>query len=308
MSRRPGLALVLSLLLLPLLTGVVRAAPLTAWRDDIGQHWERPERLPVRWVVLGPHIVDMMKTLGLQHRIVGVQDDHPLPGRWQTSLSGHRVVGQAGLVNEERLRLMRPDLIVFWPTGLSAVQQDRLRRQGIRLLAIEPATLREIPERLRWLGVLGGVEARAEQQAARWQQHLRETVRRHADGPRLRGLYQVWQTPLYSLAPQHLVSQAMRVCGVDSIVRDRRVAAPVLSPEAVVSAAPEIILTGAGQLDATRRFWSRFPSLPAVRTQAILAVPDRELTRPGLSLLEVLPAFCEQIRPWRNRRGVSESA
>jgi len=273
---------------------------LGAWRDDAGQDWRLPAQLPRRWIVLGPHLVDMMRALGAEDRIVGVQDDHETPGRWQTSRSGFPVVGQSGLINEERLRLARPDLIVFWPTGLAPAQQERLRRQGIALLAISPRRLADIPERLRWLGALAGQGPRADAQAAQWQRLLRETTAHYAAGTRLRGLYQVWLTPLYSLAPDHLVSQAMRVCGVDTIVPPSAVAAPVLNPEFVLRAAPDVILVGHGELADARRFWSRFPSLPAVRRNAIVAVPDRELTRPGLSLLQALPMFCQQMQVWRS--------
>lgn len=304
----PAVFLLCGMLLMAL--PVLAATPLQGWRDDAGQDWRLPDRLPERWVVLGPHLVDMLRVLGAQDRIVGVQDDHERPGRWQNSLSGFPVVGQSGLINEERLRQVRPDLIVYWPTGLAVAQQARLRRQGISLLAISPRTLTDIPERLRWLGALAGRGARADAEAERWQRLLRETTARYAAGPRLRGLYQVWLTPLYSLAPDHLVSQAMRVCGVDSIVPPSVVAAPVLSPEFVLRAAPDVILVGHGELADARRFWSRFPSLPAVRHQAIVAVPDRELTRPGLSLLQALPLFCQQMQTWRSggaRAGVPES-
>lgn len=292
----------LSLSVLAAFSPPALSAPLQTWQDDLGQPWRVPAQLPRRWVVLGPHLVDMMRALGVQDRIVGVQDDHDAPGRWQTSRSGFPVVGQSGLINEERLRLARPDLIVFWPTGLAVAQQERLRRQGIALLAISPRKLADIPERLRWLGALSGQGAKADLQAGQWQRLLRETTARHAAGPRLRGLYQVWLTPLYSLAPDHLVSQAMSVCGVDTVVPASPLAAPVLSPEFVLRAAPDIILVGHGEVADARRFWALFSSLPAVRRGAIVAVPDRELTRPGLSLLQVLPAFCQQMYQWRTGR------
>lgn len=298
-SSRPRCGLSRLCLLLVLIATPAQASALSAWRDDLGQAWQVPSSLPERWIVLGPHLVDMLVALGEGRRIVGVQDDHPLPGRWQTSLSGFPVVGQAGQVSEERLRIARPDLIVFWPTGMSTALQARLRRQGIALLAIEPRQLDDIPERLRWLGALSGRMDLADRQARHWRALLADTRRRHAGGPRLKGLYQVWQTPLYSLSPDHLVSQAMRICGVDSIVPPSPLPAPVLSAEAVLRAAPDVILVGPEQLADARRYWSRFPNLPAVRRQAILAVPDRDLTRPGLSLLQALPSFCQQLHPWR---------
>lgn len=295
--RRRGLLLA-TLLLSCLVTA--QAEPLTAWHDDLDQPWRIPERLPQRWIVLGPHLVDMVQQLGLGSRIVGVQDDRDFAGAHGTSLSGYPVVGAAGQASEERLRRLRPDLVVFWPTGMTVAQQARLRRLGIALLAVEPRHLDDIPERLRWLAALGGRGTRGDALAAQWRARL-DAVRRQPDAPRLRGFYQVWPRPLYTLAPDHLVSEAMRVCGVDSIVPDTGVAAPVLSVEAVVAAAPQVILTGPEQIAEARRFWGRFRGVPAVREGAILVVPDRELTRPGLSLIAALPEFCARIRPWRLR-------
>lgn len=283
-----------------------QAASLNTWRDDLGQPWHVPPQLPQRWVVLGPHLVDMALQLGLGGRIVGVQDDRDFAGAHATSLSGYPVVGAAGQVSEERLRRLRPDLVVFWPTGMTVAQQTRLRRLGIALLAIEPRHLDDIPERLRWLAALGGADARGEALAAQWRARL-DGARRQPEAPRLRGFYQVWPRPLYTLAPDHLVSEAMRVCGVDSIVPDTGVAAPVLSVEAVVAAAPDVILTGPEQIAEARRFWGRFQGVPAVRDGAILVVPDRELTRPGLSLLDALPRLCAQLRPWRMRHKLPSS-
>lgn len=280
--------------------------PLSEWQDDLGQRWQFPAHLPQRWVVLGPHLVDMMLQLGLGERIVGVQDDRDFAGRHDMSLSGYPIVGAAGQVSEERLRLARPDLVVFWPTGMSAAMRGRLQRLGMPTLAIEPKHLADIPERLRWLAALGARSARGDALAAQWQARL-QAVRQQPEAPRLRGFYQVWPRPLYTLAPDHLVSEAMRLCGVDTIVPETGVTAPVLSVEAVVAAAPDVILTGPEQIVEARRFWSRFRSVPAVRDGAILVVPDHALTRPGLSLLEALPQFCNQLRPWRMRHKLPSS-
>lgn len=276
------------------------------WQDDSGQAWTVPARLPARWVVLGPHLVDMVKVLGEQQRIVGVQDDHPVAGRWATSLSGFPVVGQSGQINEELVRRVHPDLIVYWPTGLSAQQQARLRSQGIPLLAVAPTTLQAIPQRLRWLGWLSGRAGQADAEARRLELALQAVRTRNAAGPRIKGFYQVWQTPLYSLAPDHLLSQALRVCGVDSIVPATVMAAPVLSPEFVLRADPDVILVASSNVASARQYWGRFPSMKASQHESILPVDDVALTRPGLSLLQALPALCDQLRPWRQSPRMSE--
>lgn len=283
------------------------AQALTHWQDDQGQHWQLTERLPSRWIVLGPHLVDMVTAIGATERIVGVQDDHAMPGRHEISLSGHAVVGQSGSISEERVRALRPDVIVFWPTGLSPVQQRRLKRLGIPLLAISPKTLDEIPTRIEWLGALSGHTKQAQTLANSERAALQKTRARYAHGRRLKGFYQVWQQPLYSLSRHHVVSQAMRLCGVDSIVPPGTIEAPVLNAEAVLAAGTEIILVSSAELAQARDFWQRFSTLPAVRHQAIIAVDDYALTRPGLSLLRAIPALCQAVSPWRIRQSVPES-
>lgn len=272
------------------------SGPLKRWTDDAGQAWHVPSRLPQRWVVLGPHLVDMMVALKRQQLIVGVQDDHPAIGRWSRSLSGFPVVGQASQINEEYIRRVRPDLILYWPSGLAGNQQARLRLLGVPLLAIDPQRLEDIAPRLRWLGALAGDTAMADALATKLQAELHATRLRYAPGQRLLGLYQVWLQPLYSLAPQHLASQAMQICGVDSIVPPTKVPAPILNLEFVVRARPDVILLSRDQLEPSRRYWQRFQQLPK---NALVVVDDRALTRPGLSLLRAIPALCDQLLPYR---------
>lgn len=276
-----------------------KSATISHWTDDAGQAWTVPGRLPQRWVVLGPHLVDMLLTLKQQHLIVGVQDDHPTIGRWSRSLTGFPVVAQASQINEEFIRRVKPDLILYWPSGLAGNQQARLRVLGVPMLAIDPLRLEDIAPRLRWLGALAGQPAVADRQAAIMQAHLLRTRQYYAKGPRLRGLYQVWLQPLYSLSPQHLASQAMQLCGVDSIVPPTKVPAPILSLEFVLRAKPDVILLSQDQLEPSRRYWQRFRHIPALQHDGLQVVNDHDLTRPGLSLLRAIPALCDQLLPLR---------
>lgn len=280
---------------------------LSHWQDDQGQSWALPQKLPTRWIVLGPHLVEMVEAIGARQRIVGVQDDHPIPGRYEVSLSGHAVIGQSGSISEERVRALRPDLVVFWAAGLSPVQQRRLRRLGVPLLAIAPKTLDDIPERLRWLGALSGFSKNAQSLADSEQSKLTKVRQMFADGPRLRGFYQVWQQPLYTLSRQNLVSQAMAVCGVDSIVPAGSIEAPIMNVEAILAARTEIILVDEDGQARARAFWQRFGTMPAVQRNAIVGVDDFALTRPGLSLLRAIPSLCQAVSPWRIRQSVPES-
>ena len=285
-------------LLLSILTPHALQAAVT-WRDDAGTAWQVPAKLPARWVVLGPHLVEMIELLGRADRIVGVLDDHAVAGAHGRSRSGYPVVGTAGRVNVERLREVRPDLVVAWPSGLSPSELARLRRQGIPVLAMEPARLEDLPDRLRWLGWLSGRDKQAEALSRRWTGDLETLRQRHAAGPRRKAFYQVWLKPLFTLSPRHLVSQAISLCGFDVVAPDTALAAPVMGLEAVLKAQPDVILFGPDQASASRLFWLRFSRLPAVRKGGLVVVNDAALTRPGPSLLTELPHLCDQLLPWR---------
>ena len=293
----------LTLASLGLLLAILNPLPLqaaVAWQDDAGTAWQVPAKLPTRWVVLGPHLVEMVELLGRADRIVGVLDDHAVAGTHGRSRSGYPVVGIAGRVNVERLREVRPDLVVAWPSGLSPAELARLRRQEVPVLAMEPARLEDLSERLRWLGWLSGRDEQAEALSQRWTGDLQALRQRHAAGPRRKAFYQVWLKPLFTLSPRHLVSQAISLCGFDMVAPDTSLAAPVMALEAVLKAQPDIILFGPEQAGPSRLFWQRFSHLPAVRNGGLLVVNDAALTRPGPSLLTELPHLCDQLLPWRS--------
>lgn len=287
-----------------LLTAVTASAKNHFWQDDAGVSWSKSSSQLERWVVLGPHLVDMVEAIGASKRIVGVHDDYDSPNRRRTSIKGYPIVGQPGQINEESLRRVRPDLIVYWPEGMSPQQLQRVKRLGIPVLTVSPRRIEDIPERLRWLGWLSKQEQAAEKKAQQLTLNLNKQRKHYAEGPRLRAFYQVWQTPLYTLSPDHLVSQAMAICGADSIVPTSAVAAPVMSVEAILRERPEVILVSQQGHSSAQQFWSRIKHLPAVRTGAILPVNDKDLTRPGLSLLTAIPELCQQLKPWREQAGM----
>jgi ABC-type Fe3+-hydroxamate transport system substrate-binding protein len=287
-----------------LLSTFTANAYANSWHDDAGVSWTKPTSPPVRWVVLGPHLVDMVEAIGAEKYVVGVHDDFDRPGRRRLSTKGYVIVGQPGQINEELLRRVKPDLIVYWPEGMSPQQLQRVKQLGIPVLTISPKHLDDIPDRLRWLGWLANRSEVADLKAQQLTEQLDNQRKTFAQGARLRAFYQVWQTPLYSLAPDHLVSQAMALCGADSIVPPSPVAAPVMSVEAILRERPDLILVSKSSHSSAHQFWSRFKHLPAVQTGAILAVNDKDLTRPGLSLLAAIPELCLQLKPWREQAGM----
>lgn len=266
--------------------------------DDNGRHFALPSA-PLRVVSLAPHVTDMLIGLGARSRIVGVVDDHESRGAHAVSLSGLPVVADAFAVNEERLLAQQPDMVIVWAEGTPAARIARLERLGFKVFVLKTRHLDDLARQLDTLGVLAGQPALGRQQAALFRQRLQTLSRQYRNGPRLRYFYQVWRQPLYSLQGGHLLSQALALCGADNILPAGPIAAPLVAPEFVLQANPHIIFFGKDDAVASREFWSRFPSLRAVREHRLLAVDDQRLARPGPVLLDAVEPLCRQLQPWR---------
>lgn len=266
--------------------------------DDNHRRFTLPST-PLRLVSLAPHVTDMLVALGARAQVVGVVDDHESRGAHERSLSGFPVVADAFALNEERLLSVRPDVVIVWAEGTPAARIARLERLGFRVYVVRTPRLEDMASQIERLGLLAGQGARGRQQAAAFREKLRRMRQQYVSGPRLRYFYQVWRHPLYSLHGGHLLSQALALCGADNILPPGKIEAPLVAPEFVVGARPDVIFYGQEDAAASHQFWSRFPSVPAVRNRHLVAVGDARLARPGPGLLDAVEPLCRQLQPWR---------
>ncbi len=144
----------------------------------------------------------------------------------------------------ERVIALKPDLIVVWLHGNAERQTEQLRQLGIPLFYSEPRQLDDIAGSIQRIGRLLGTDQTAQAAAAELRQKLAKLRAQYQNRPPVRTFYQVWDKPLYTLNGQHIVSDAMRVCGGENIFAGMTVTAPNVSIEAVLQQDPEAILSG----------------------------------------------------------------
>lgn len=255
-----------------------------------------------RIVALAPHFTDSLLALGARRQLAGVIDDHPQRGANTRSLSGLPVVGDAAGLNYEVVLALRPDVVLAWGGGTPRAWIERLRALGLPVLVLEARRLEDLARETEQLGRLAGQDAAARAQAAAQRAQLARLVA--GEGPRLRFFYQAWRQPLYSIDGGHLLSQALARCGADNVLPPGPVPAPLVSPEFVLRADPDLLFLGEGDAAASRAYWSRFPTLAAVRQRRLLPLDDPRLTRPGPGMLSAVEPVCRQISTWRKRKGI----
>ena len=280
------------LLLLPL--ALALAAPAVApirVVDDAGQdvRLAAPAR---RIVTLAPHAAELVVAAGAGARIVGVIRGTDYPAE----LTLLPVVGDVASLDLERIAALRPDLIVTWPWTTPA-QVAWLRSRGIAVFDAGPRTIDAIATDIERLGRLADTMAPADAAAGAFRARIAQAARVDATGPPLRVFYQVSDAPMFTLGRDHLVSQALALCGGDNVFAGSTIPAPQVGIEAVLAANPQVIIAGTD--DAKRPAWldrwSRFPALAAVRDHNLFTVDANLLHRPGPRFAEGVAQLCRTL-------------
>jgi ABC-type Fe3+-hydroxamate transport system substrate-binding protein len=192
---------------------------------------------------------------------------------------------------------------VYWPGGNNPALIAQLRRLGFTLYGQQVNRLADLAPSLERLGVLAGTAGVSQERAARLGQQLLQLRARFAHRPPLTILLETWNQPLYTVGGQHLLSDALSVCGAVNVFADLTQQSPAVEPEAVLARDPDMIIALAPPAGAAEWLaaWRRFPMLKAVRTGNLVDFRDQALSRLGPSVLDATAGLCERIDAGRSR-------
>jgi iron complex transport system substrate-binding protein len=249
-----------------------------------------PAAVPHRIVSLSPTATETLFAIGAGKQVVAVDDQSNYPKRApRTKLSGFTP-------NVEAIAEYRPDVVVICcnPGGL----RDSLRKLHIRVVMQGAAkTLPEAYGQIEQLGRITGHGKQAHALVERMKRQIRKLVA-HARHRGAELTYYHELTPdLYSVTSRTFVGRVYALFGLKNIAdaADKTGSGyPQLSPEYVVSAAPDLIVLAdtvcCGQTPRTvaaRPGWSR---IPAVRNGLILRIDDSIASRWGPRIVNFVRA------------------
>lgn len=237
--------------------------------DDEGTALVLPA--PARRIVsIAPHLTELLFAAGAGPKVIAVSAFSDFP----EAAKRLPQIGDAVLLDLERIVALKPDLVVVWANGSSPQQLQRLRAAGLPVFSSAGRDLAHIAATLRVLGRLAGTEAVAEARAAAFEIQLAELRAAYAQRPPITVFYQIWHQPLMTVNGAHPISEALTICGARNPFAALPQLVPQVSAEAVVAARPRAIVTGRldptlpDQLDAWR-------ALKAMAGTALLTVnPD----------------------------------
>lgn len=246
-----------------------------------------------RIVALAPHFVENLHAIGAGDLLVGALGGMDVPGQRADLPS----VGSHAGINAEAVMALRPDLVLAWLSGNGEAVVRRLEGLGLTVLTEEPRDIKDIAASLRQLGRIAGREAAAELVAERFLTELADLRTTYAGARPVRVFYQIWHEPLQTLNGEHLVSRLIELCGGRNVFSDAPVLAPRVSLEAVIAAAPELIVGGGSHADdgAQLAMWRRWASMPAVAAGHVYGIDPDPIQRFTPRMVEGARTLCGLI-------------
>jgi iron complex transport system substrate-binding protein len=247
----------------------------------------------VRVVSLAPHLTEMAFAVGGGAAVKAVirHSDHPAAARELP------VVGDAFALDFEAIARLKPDLVLVWTSGLNERHRARLRALGLTVYESEIRNAAAIAATLRRLGALLGRDDEAAAAASRFERDWQALRARHAGKAPVRVFWQLWQDPLMTVNREHLIGEAIEVCGGVNVFGALPLLTPTVSWEAAIAADPQLIAASGSPIDALSDFarWQRFAQVSAVRQSQFVRVDADLIGRMGPRFVQGAAALCGAI-------------
>ena len=147
--------------------------------------------------------------------------------------------------------------------------------------------------------MLAGSGAVADAQARRFENAVRDLGDRYASAHPVSVFLEIWHRPMLTVNGEHLISDAIRICGGRNVFGRAGFLTPVVSREQILGAQPEAIVTTDPDGGAAQA-WRGLDAVPAVRAHRIYPVDPDLLLGQGPRLAEGMRVLCRQLALVRN--------
>ncbi len=260
------------------------AGPI-AVTDDLGR--EVTLAAPARRIVsLAPNITEILFAIGAGAQVVGVTDhcDHPPAAR--------RIARVGGFINPslERVVALSPDLVLATADGNRAADVERLTSLGVTVHVIDTRRLDDVLRAIGEIARLAGRDREAGRIVASLAKRRRAVSNRRGRG-RPSVLLLVGVHPLVGVGPGTFLDDLLSEAGGRNALAASPVRYPLLSPEGLLAAAPEVIVVNAMEAGDAADLAQSIPGwsdLGAVRSGRVHLLGDDTLLRPGPRIVDGL--------------------
>ncbi len=250
-----------------------------------------PAEPPRRIVSLSPALTEILFALGVGDRVVGVTDfcDYPPEARARSKVGGFTNP------SIEAVLALEPQLVVVSPAAGNRDAALAIERAGVPVAVYAAERLEDAYAAIVGLGLRCGVEGRARELVETLRARLEQVRRAAAARPRPRVLFCLQLEPLVAAGRGTLPDELLALAGGINVVEAERY--PRLGIESVLALAPEVIVQArmdrvpAATQERIAAFWSRWPTIPAVRQGRVYVWDATTALRSGPRVAEAAEAL-----------------
>ena len=249
---------------------------------------ESPNK-PARIVSLAPNLTEILFALELGERIVAVSGDSD----WPRKAANKKRIGSFWQPNAEAIIASKPDLVItLWFEQQKAVA-DTLNRLGIRVLTLKIEKIEELFTAIKKIGAATSCKQRADKLVQNMKNEMNGLQLKVDSTDKVRVLWVVQVEPLRVAGRNTFINELIEIAGGENAIGTTIQQYPPVGTEELLACGAEAIIQSAmgtkdisEQQKAAEMFWSKYPSLPAVKNNRIYVVNPDTILRLGPRLAQ----------------------
>jgi iron complex transport system substrate-binding protein len=257
-----------------------------------------------RIITLSPDLAELVYRAGAGQSLVGTIDHSDYPPEAQSVPR----VGDAFGLDFERIRALRPDLVLAWTGGTPLRWIERLEDMDLRVVSLGVRRLEDVADEVEEIGRLTGRSDVARAAADEYRRSLASLRARYAGADPITVFFQIASQPLYTVGGRHAITAMIELCGGRNIFEDLSALAADVSAEAVLGRDPRVIIASDDEGEVGLEMWKRWPSLTAVANGDLYLVHADLVTRSSTRLVAGTGEICDALQRARAHRGAPEAS
>ena len=261
--------------------------------DNAGRQVVVPKQ-PRRIVSLSASNTEILFALGLDDRIVGVDDysDFPVAARDKPRVGGF------ASPDIERVVAREPDLVLASPIHVKMALPD-LERRGLTVVVVDAKDVRGVEESVRMVGRATGEQQAAEALAGQMKARMDSLESRLAGVKPVRVFYEL-SPSLHTAGAGTFVDDMIRLAGGTNIAATAGAGWPQLNQESLFVSDPEVILLAdhaAAQTPEQVLARPGWKQITAVKTGRVFTVDPNLTNRAGPRVVDGVELVAKMLHP-----------
>ena len=251
------------------------------------------EKQPERIVSLAPSNTENLFALGLGDRIVGVTDycDYPPEALKKPKIGGFTTI------NIEKILKLNPDLVVA-SYGNGEQNIETMRSLGLKVIAFNPKTIKDIERNILILGKITGKEEKAKEIVNFMERKVKESKNDFKRRPKV--MHILWHDPIWISGSNTFIDELIRIAGGENAFSDLE-GWKIVSKEDIMVRNPDVILvsSGSGMGGKGKNYiyeWVMQLDIDAVKRKHVYIVDADLISRPSYRIVYALENISTILR------------